>query len=466
MLLRVLILLCCFLTSSFSALSAEDEVETPPKTPNVVLIVTDDQRYDDLDGVMPKTLDSIVARGIRFNRAYITTPACCPSRASILTGEYASGHTVRGNRFKLLKKTFVEYLHEAGFYTGLVGKYLNSWDGSKRPEYDYWVSFRGGGADFNDPVLNVQGNFRVDEGYITDVLHGYATEFISSAVQQEKPFFLHLNYNAPHWPAIPSAQDHQPKNLSSIPRNPNFNEHDRSDKPKHISSRSAMTKGQMERELYFRQRQRETLQSVDRSIEALVEQLTEAGVIENTAIFFISDNGVFAGEHALTDKDAPYEAAVKVPCALRYDGIVNSQISDSLVANIDIAPTIMDIVGLEIPASMDGDSWLKLLDSNNPWRSEILLEDFVRRGNKRPFVALVTDQFLFVRNQSSGGGVDRNRLELYDLDIDPYQMRNLANVKSYYNTRSDLRERLDALLYNKRGSLSFRQPKGLMGQRY
>ncbi|MCB0335324.1 MAG: sulfatase-like hydrolase/transferase [Bdellovibrionales bacterium] len=445
-------------------LNAQEDLD--PSKPNIVLFVTDDQRFDDLDGVMPLTIDRLFSKGARFSKAYVTTPACCPSRASILTGEYASSHAVRGNRFQLLKTTFVEHLFNKGYRTGLVGKYLNSWDGSKRPEYDFWVSFRGGSADFINPVLNVQGTFAVQRGYVTDIFHSYAVDFLESSIGGDKPFFLMLNYNAPHWPAFPHPDDIGKVQIKDIPRNPNFNEKDRKDKPRHVSRKHTLNRKQVDEVIRFRQRQRESLYSVDRSVAGLIDLLSSRGVLDNTAIIFISDNGVLAGDHALTEKDVAYEAATKVPCGIRFDKRIEPQVNSKLVANIDIAPTILDIAGLPIPASVNGRSWMELFSDPGNWRQDLLLEDFASRGSKKPFAAVVTEQYMFVRNRLTQGGADRNRLELYNLHEDPFQLRNLANVKATYGVRQKLRERLDELLLTHRGSLSFKKPKGLVGQKY
>lgn len=452
-----------FLAGLCPAQAQEEEKDTRP---NIVLIVTDDQRFDDLDGVMPLTIERLFSKGARFSKAYVTTPACCPSRASILTGEYASSHAVRGNRFRLLKTTFIEHLYNKGYRTGLVGKYLNSWDGTPRPEYDFWVSFRGGSADFTNPLLNVQGNFSVHRGYVTDIFHSYAVQFLESSVDGEQPFFLMVNYNAPHWPAFPHPSDVGTAPASAVPRNPNFNEKNRKDKPRHVARKKRLNRKQVTEVVKFRQRQRESLQSVDRSIAGLIDLLSNRGVIDNTAVIFISDNGVLAGDHALTEKDVAYEAATKVPCGIRFDGRVEPQVNAKLVANIDIAPTILDIAGLPIPSSVNGLSWLSLFQDPGNWRKDLLLEDFAARGSKKPFAAVVTEDYMFIRNRLTRGGADRNRLELYDLRRDPFQLNNLANAKGTYAVRSDLRERLDELLLKNRGSLSFKKPKGLVGQKY
>jgi Sulfatase len=158
---------------------------------------------------MPRTVARIFKEGVAFPNAYITTSLCCPSRASILTGMYAHKHGVRLNPIPLEKETFVERLHKSGYYTGQVGKYLNSWDGSARPEFDFWVAGPDGTAYFFNQKLNVQGTWSVHPGYLTHVLRDYALEFLRRAAQQEKPFVLLFSPNAPHFASPPSGKPPQ-----------------------------------------------------------------------------------------------------------------------------------------------------------------------------------------------------------------------------------------------------------------
>ena len=150
--------------------------------PNFLIIITDDQCYDTLGSFMPRTQARIFNEGVQFTKAYVTTPLCCPSRASILTGMYAHRSGVRVNSDSLRKTTFADRLHEAGYFTGLVGKYLNSWDGSARPEFDFWVAFAGGGSRYFNPRLNVNGSWSERQGYMTYILRDYALRFLNDAM--------------------------------------------------------------------------------------------------------------------------------------------------------------------------------------------------------------------------------------------------------------------------------------------
>jgi arylsulfatase A-like enzyme len=154
--------------------------------PNILIIVTDDQRFDTMD-VMSETRSWIFDQGVTFSNGFVTTPLCCPSRASILTGMYAHNHGVRENEDTLEHTTFIEILSKNGYYTGLVGKYLNSWKGEPRPEYDYWVSFSLGETRYYNPRLNVNGEWiRHQDQYVTYALGDYAIEFLNKAARQRK----------------------------------------------------------------------------------------------------------------------------------------------------------------------------------------------------------------------------------------------------------------------------------------
>ena len=160
--------------------------------PSFLIIIADDQRYDTLGSFMPRTQARIFNEGVQFTKGYVTTPLCCPSRASILTGMYAHKHGVHFNSDRLVKETFVERLHEAGYFTGLVGKYLNSWDGSARPEFDFWAAFAGGGSRYLNPRLNINGSWSEHQGYITYILRDFALRFLDDAAGRSNRLRLYL----------------------------------------------------------------------------------------------------------------------------------------------------------------------------------------------------------------------------------------------------------------------------------
>lgn len=418
-----LVMIFMFMSTGCATLFAED------KRPNFLVIVTDDQRYDTMQ-YMPSTQELIFDQGVSFSEAYITTPFCCASRSSILTGLYAHNHGVYVNEDKLNYETFVKDLHNNGYYTGLVGKYLNSWDGSMKPEYDYWVSFWGGTVpSYYDPDLNVNGTWSKHTGYITYLFKDEVIKFLGEATNQRKPFFLLFAPNAPHAPFTPAKEDTALYQDLPPYRPESYNEEDISDKPESISEKPFLTEDEMLSIDNTRRRQILTLTALDRSIEEIMMKLKETGEMDNTVVIFISDNGKHWGEHRLDQKNTAYEESVKVPFAIRYPPLVSTPyIDDHLVANIDIAPTLYELSETRMPNAMDGLSLVSLLNGVDTWRTSLLLEAWPDRGN---WTAIHTGQYVYIENE---GFIS----EFYDLKIDPYEMENKIDAPEYQVIIQDL----------------------------
>jgi arylsulfatase A-like enzyme len=389
--------------------------------PNFLIIVSDDQRFDTMQ-YMPKTSELIFDQGVTFNRAYITTPLCCPSRVSILTGEYAHNTLVRNNGNENNNTTLIEDLHKNGYYTGLVGKYLNSWKGEKRPEFDYWVSYFKGKSEYLNPPLNVNGKWKKHIGYITDILGTYSLDFLDEATSQKKPWILFYTPIAPHEPTVPFAGDLDQYTDLAPNRPPSFNEPDVSDKPVWLQNKAQLTDDEIKAIDTFRRNQILTLLPLDRAVGILMKQLDREGELDNTVVMYISDNGKFWGEHRIASKNSFYEEAVKVPFALRYPPLVPKPCEENrLVANIDIAPTVYELAGLKPAHKMDGLSLVGLLNGSSTWRDGLLLEGWPPRGI---FTAWETDRYVYAETQG-------DRSELYDLQTDPYELNNLADLPQY-----------------------------------
>ncbi len=405
--------------------------------PNFLVIITDDQRYDTMD-YMPLTTARIFEQGAAFEQAYITTPVCCPSRASIFTGMYARHHGVRVNKDTLRYATFMERLHAAGYFTGLIGKYLNSWDGSARPEFDYWVSHANGDSRYYNPQLNVNGAWSVNNGYITNILRDHALEFLRRAGQRTDPFVLVFTPNAPHQPADPGPGD---GNLyPDLPqhRPPSFNEEDVSDKPRWLRGFLRWDSTQIRKNDDLRRKQLQSLHALDQALNNLFNLLEQQGKLNNTLVMFISDNGYFWGEHRLKEKLRVYEEASRVPFAVRYPPLIAAgQVSSALVANLDLAPTIYDLANIPMPAEVDGRSLVPLLLGNSSWREELLIQGW-REVISVPYVAVHDRRYVYVETENDSP-------ELYDLQIDPFQLENRVKDASYASTVANLKQKLGQL---------------------
>ena len=401
-----------------------------PDPPSVLLIVTDDQRWDTLWS-MPEVERSLVERGVTFSESFTTSSLCCPSRASILTGQYPHSTGVYRQAlpyggFKSFddSTTIATALHDGGYRTGFFGKYLDSYQsdalaGYVPPGWDRWVAFVH--AEYRDYGLTIDGTVHrygaEVEDYSTDVLAAQTEDFIRGS---DGPVFAVYAPPAPHHPATPAAQDADL--FADLPpwRPPSFNEPDVSDKPAYVR---AMVPLGPDRTAYLdalRLDQYRSLQAVDRAVGRLLGALEDTGRLDDALVIFTSDNGVLWGEHRWVRKEVPYEEAIRVPLVIRADRLVPGGGTDAhLVANIDLAPTIASVAGVPLPDA-DGRSLLPLLDgSAEGWRHALLIEH-LRGTNPIPtYCAIRTSRYLFA-------SYDTDEDELYDLVADPFELSNLA----------------------------------------
>jgi N-acetylglucosamine-6-sulfatase len=300
---------------------------TPPP-PNIILVMADDLEAQSLE-YMPKLKSLITDKGLKLANSFAPTPLCCPSRASVLTGQYAHNHGVLSNGpprggFDLFKElgressTIATWLKAAGYRTALFGKYLNQYPaGSSEtyvpPGWDEWFGvLEDRRAELALYTLNENGKILLFAGrsptdYQTDVLSTKAVDFIRRAeTNDSQPFFMWMGVAAPHVPAIPP--DRYDGGLGGVeaPRTAGFNEDDVSDKPRYLRQTAALTEKDIDQiDEEYRDRQL-TLMAVDDMIGNIVQALDQAGELDNTYILFTSDNGIFQGQHRLKGKSAPY----------------------------------------------------------------------------------------------------------------------------------------------------------------
>ena len=421
-----------------------------PGRPNVVLILTDDQRWDTL-AAMPNVQRLLVQQGVTFSNAFVDDPLCCPSRASILTGKYPHSTGVWQNAppqggFPAFddRSTVATWLHDAGYHTGLVGKYLNRYETSYIPPgWDSWAAFDGSAsryALYYRYVLNVNGHPEVHGGgpgdYSTSVLTRHAVDFICGAPQG--PLFLSFDPYGPHWPYTPAPGDQYHGSISAP--GPGYDEADVSDKPgwiRRIPRFDARRNAQVDQ---IRRATYDTLISLDRSVGEIVDALQRTGRLQNTLLVFTSDNGISWGEHRWVDKVAPYDESIRVPMVVRYDPVTASRAGTTdprLVVNIDLAPTFAEAAGVPAPGA-EGRSFLPLLAGEHVrWRHDFAIEHLEDvqiptycgvRGTRWAYVAYGTGEE-----------------ELYDLKRDPYELSNIAGSPRAAPTLLRLRERARTL---------------------
>ncbi len=416
------------------------------KKRNVIFILSDDHRYDYMSfmGNPPflKTpnMDRMAREGAHLENAFVSTSLCSPSRASILTGMYAHKHKVVDNQSPVNDDLlyFPQYLQEAGYETAFMGKWhMGEKQGNDMPRkgFDKWISFKGQGEYF-DPELNIDGKRIRKKGYITEILTDYALDWLKK--DRDKPFFLYLSHKAVHAMFKPSPKYKGKYDNEKVPHPASM-----ADTPENYEGKPLWVRlqrhswhgvdymyyNQIDFDEYVR-RYCETLLSLDDSIGRILDYLDESGLAEDTVVFYMGDNGLMMGEHGLIDKRQMYEESIRVPFLAYAPGLIKPGTKiPQMIQNIDVAPTILDIAGVEKPAQMDGRSFLPLLKGENPaWRDRIYYEYYWERAFPMTptMFGIRTDRYKYIYYW---GVWDTE--EFYDLKNDPHEMHNLINEPQY-----------------------------------
>jgi arylsulfatase A-like enzyme len=399
----------------------------PDRPPNVLLIVTDDQRAEGTLDVMPKTRYWFEQGGTRFTNAFATTPLCCPGRGSLFSGRYAHNHGVRTNgEFAVIsaldqRSTLQRYLKNAGYRTALIGKYFYSWDLTLPPPFvDEWTLLRAG---YNDAFFSVNGQGqRVP--YSTHFISERSVQFLQQTeAKDQQPWFLSVGTHAPHLSPQPEPAYAQAP-VPAWSGDPAVHEADRTDKAPWVASYNPPYGDMFQGVQSIRERQLRTLMSVDDLVGRVFDTLTALGEEQNTIALFLSDNGFMWGDHSLgAEKRFPYTPSVRIPLMIRWPGHVVPGASDArLVANVDVAPTILGATGLSVDRKfrLDGRSLLA------PHSRDRLLLEYWRSpdGGPPPWASIRTAANQYIEWYSDDGGAVTFR-EFYDLVEDPWQLQNL-----------------------------------------
>jgi len=457
-------------TQPVTAQEVEAATESPADQPNILFVLTDDLDYASAQQ-MPEIGSLLRDEGVSFENASVSYPICCPSRATMLTGQYAHNHNVRGNKrpvggFEKFREegneegSIAARLQENGYRTALIGKYLNGYGQGDRtyvpPGWDEWYA-KLGRYEYYDYDLNENGevvSYGSETGdYLTDVLSGKATDFVRRAAADDAPFFAYVAPTAPHSPATPAERHKGIFSDEAAPRPPSYDEEDVSDKPSWIQELTSITEKEGSQ---INDRYRERLEStlaVDEMVGSLVEELEAAGELDNTYIVFTSDNGYQLGERRLKHgKKTPYEESAHAPLLVRGPGVTAGSTVDNLVLNTDLASTFAELGGLD-GFEADGRSLAPLMRGEEPlsWRSAILLEAFLdgksasgegegdegSRTDQTAFQAVRTETHKYVEHENG-------EKELYDLANDPYELENVYETTDPALVE-DLKARLEAL---------------------
>ncbi len=430
------------LTTAAAVLGLAAPAAAEARRPNFVFILVDDLRWDAMSCmnhpfVKTPNIDRIATGGVRFANAFVTTSLCAPSRAAFLTG--ACAHTNENQEFDHAMPTFASQLQAAGYETAFVGKWHMKNVATPRPGFDYWLSFKGQGR-YIDPQLNENGRDFQATGYMTDLLTQYAVDFLKRP--RQKPFCLCLWHKAVHGPFTPADRH---KNLyadARMPEPPSFRDTFEGkpawQRARHVGG--ARKRGPQAatqpvpdsippepwdprtpaRIDYFR-----TLAAVDESVGRVLAALKDAGQLDNTVILFAGDNGFFHGEHRRGDKRTAHEESIRIPLLVCGPGIARpGTVSEQMVVNIDVAPTILDMAGVRPPATMQGRSLKPILAGQSPpWRTSFFYAYYKEAWLPAipTMYAVRTADWKYVAYPEI-----KDIDELYDLKRDPHEMRNLV----------------------------------------
>lgn len=410
-----------------------------PRPRNIVFILTDDHRFDFigalghpwLQGRTPN-LDRLVNNGVHFQNAFVTSSLCSPSRASILTGQYMHAHRVLDNfsSFPSQLSTFPQLLQKAGYRTGFYGKWHMGGDSDDRqPGFEDWLSFRGQG-EYNNPQINHNGERRKASGYMTDILSAEARRFLRQG--GNRPFCLYLSHKAVHFPFQPHprhANAFEGKAVSK-PKSMPYREDFYAQLPEWVKRRRYSrhgVDGAFGQTISFDEAYRgycQCLLSIDESVGEVFAQLEESRLLNDTLIVYMGDNGFMWGEHGMVDKRAMHEPSMRVPMIAHCPDLSGPRKPTEFALNLDIAPTFLDAAGLPTPPAMHGRSLLPVVQGRaSNWRKDFLYEyEWEQDYPYTPTITgLRTERYSFMQYQ---GGWDIS--ELYDLQSDPDQMKNLV----------------------------------------
>jgi N-acetylglucosamine-6-sulfatase len=464
-------LVSLFAGLGMTASQTESNLAQAAAKPNILFILADDMKASDLDH-MPNTQSLLANQGVKFTKAWVTRSLCCPSRATILRGQYTHNHKVWVNvepaggfpKFfdqGLESSTIATWLHAGGYETVLIGKYLNRYGNNPPtthvpPGWDEWYAWEGmyTGTDTSYKI-NENGTivtYQRSQIHDTDLHAQTAENFIRNSAGDGTPFFMYLAPNAPHAPAYFAPRHASKFTNTALPKPSSFNEADVSDKPQWVRNKPRLSSTQISNMTQFYRKRLRALQSVDEMIKRLVDTLSATGELSNTYIVFTSDNGIYLGEHRLENKAAAYNASPRVPLVIRGPGVSQGVTRSQMALNNDLAPTFASWAGVTPPSFVDGRSLSPLLSANQPasWRTAFLIEhrsspeEYAYVKAIPEYYAVRTAQYSYVEYPITPTHPTQET-ELYDLNADPTELTSLHASAPHQALISDLKARLEEL---------------------
>lgn len=413
------------------------------KQPNIIFIYSDDQRYDalgvnDNNVILTPELDKMARQGIRFTNANVVFSLCSPSRAALLTGRYgsANGCLQLGSDLNADEKTVAQYLQKEGYSTGMSGK----WHIGRHPVeagFDWTVWFRGNGTYYGRTIFD-QGNELNPEMHCDLYCAKRSVDFLRKAAKEEKPFFLFHNSQTPHmngnliWDARVETtkkynRDEMPvakTRLDDLSRKPDYLKQVRNLSQAKVYGYPDPEAIQQHTMEYY-----SVITELDEFLGLIFRELDALGLRENTYIFFMSDNGWMLGEHGFTSKVLPYRPSSRVPFFVVGPGLLPS-VNNQVVLNIDMAPTILELAGIEDHPDIHGKSIVHLMNGKNTaWRESFVYEGLGTFGGTKPNLAVVSKDYRYIETYEDGQLNKNIYQELYDQNRDPGEMNNLIGRK-------------------------------------
>jgi arylsulfatase A-like enzyme len=429
--------------------------------PNVLYIMSDDHAAHAISAYGSKLLqtpniDRLAREGVRFRNCFVTNSICTPSRAAILTGKYSHINGVPVfNRFDGSQPTLAKYLQAAGYHTGMIGKWHL---GSDPAGFDVWNILPGQGL-YHDPVFITAAGRKKHTGYCTDLITDFSLEFLEKR-PKDKPFFLMCHHKAPHRPWQPDEKHRKKWADVTVPEPATLNDdyRTRSDAAreaemridKHLTPtdvKQAPPPGLSDAELKKWKYQRymrdylACVEAVDDNVGRLLAYLDRSGLAGNTIVIYTSDQGFFLGDHNWYDKRFMYEESLRMPLLVRWPAKVKAgQVTDAMVLNVDFAPTLLAAAGRDVPADMQGRSFLPILQGTTPndWRTSMYYRyyHYPMHHKVQPHYGVRTETHKLIYFNKI------NQWELYDLSKDPHEVNNVYNDPAYAETRKKLKDEM------------------------
>lgn len=425
-------------------------VHAAERKPNFLFVYTDDQRWDAMGVVQREqgtksrfpwlqtpNMDRIAAEGVRFRNAFVTMPLCAPSRAAFLTGRYNHANGVANNHtpFPETNVTHASLLSSAGYATAYIGKWHMGGQRGQRPGFTYSASFIGQGKYWDCP-FEINGQQTPTKGWVDDVSTSFAVQFMRE--HRDKPFAVIVGYKTCHGPN--EVPDRAKERFAGVTVRPVPSLHSRA--IYRTSGDEETTRVKRDNPTpnanYFR-----NISAADDNLGILLKTIDELGLRNDTVVVFASDNGYYFGEHGLGDKRSLYDESIRIPLIAQYPKHwAKGKTIDEMVLNIDLAPTLLELAGVKVPAEMQGRSWAGLIDGTaKDWRKSFLAEYFFERAfpTTPNTVAVRTADAKLIKYPGH-----EEWTELFDLKNDPYEMKNLIADPAAQNLRTRMQGEFDA----------------------